>query len=108
MIVGCAVDCSFRLLCGWIGVLLVIDLSRIVAWLGYAAHAGRVPVRIWLTSEDVIALKAAAYRAGVLSDAPGARARISGVPITLATDAAVSRVVFKDGSSVPWRDVVWG
>lgn len=81
----------------------MLDPVRIAARLAHWSAAGHPVVRIWLTSEDVIAFKTAQYRdAADLSQIDPSR--FCGVPISLC-DGAPSRVVFETGESASWSVV---
>lgn len=62
------------------------------------------PVRIWLTTEDLVALRCACRN--VCPAMLHARhIRLRGVPVTLMRYSAQSRLVLDNGFTVPWASV---
>lgn len=74
----------------------MIDVHRLIRRLMHWSVAGYPVVRIWLGTGDYQRLCEAAGPTGP---------RLCGVPITV-TDVAPSRVVFQDGTAVPWERVI--
>jgi hypothetical protein len=82
-----------------------VSLSGCRAMTDLSTLAARIqrlqPVRIWLTTDDLIALRSAC---SVLRQPH--HIRLCGVPVTLMHYDQPSRLVLDTGHAIPWR-VVW-